>query len=138
MREIGFRAYFREKAPGFEVIDTQANPDSPELAYEATMQLLHQHPALVGLNIAGFGAEGVIAALRDAHMAGRLTAICNENTPESRAALADEIMTMVIDTPLDQLCRELVSLMVRAVEEGAAHVPGQHFVPFDLLVPENV
>ena len=28
MREIGFRAYFRSRAPEFEVIDTLVNPDT--------------------------------------------------------------------------------------------------------------
>jgi LacI family transcriptional regulator len=138
MREIGFRAYFREHAPQFEVIDTLVNPGSVDLAYDATRDLLRRYPDLVGLNVAGFGPEGVIRALRDAKMAGRLTAVCNENTPESAEALIDEIMTMVIDTPLDRLCRELVLLMTRAVREGAAHVPGQVFVPFEMLVAENI
>jgi LacI family transcriptional regulator len=138
MREIGFRAYFRERAPEFEVIDTIVNPGSLDMAYDTTRDLLRGHPDLVGLNVAGFGPEGVIRALRDAQMAGRLTAVCNEKTPESSVALADEIMTMVIDTPLDRLCRELVSLMTHAIREGAAHLPGQAFLPFDMLVAENM
>jgi LacI family transcriptional regulator len=138
MREIGFRAYFRERAPEFEVVDTLINPGPAELAYEVTKHLLRKYPELVGLNIAGCGPEGVILALREAQIAGRLIAICNESTPESLSALADETMTMVIDTPLDSVCRELVSLMIRAIEGGAAHVPGQAFLPFNMLVAENI
>jgi LacI family transcriptional regulator len=138
MREIGFRAYFRERAPEFQVIDTLVNPGPAELAYDATRALLRECPDLVGLNVAGCGPEGVIQALREARMAGKLTAICNECTPDSTAALADDVITMVIDTPLDWLCRELVSLMVRAIDRGAAHTPGQAFVPFSMLVSENI
>jgi LacI family transcriptional regulator len=138
MREIGFRAYFRERAPEFEVVHTLVNPGSVEIAYEATKALLRRHPDLVGLNVAGCGPEGVIAALREEHAGGRLTAICNENTPESASALSDEIMTMVIDTPLDRLSRELIALMIHALQTGAAHVPGQAFLPFHILVAENL
>ena len=138
MREIGFRAYFRDRAPEFQVIDTMVTPGPPELAYDATLSLLKQYPDLVGLNVAGCGPEGVIQALRDARMAGRLTAICNECTPDSTAALAEEVMTMVIDTPLDWLCRELVTLMLRAIDSGAAHIPGQAFIPFNMMVGENI
>jgi LacI family transcriptional regulator len=138
MREIGFRAYFRDRAPEFEVVDTLVNPGPAEQGYEATRELLRKYPDLVGLNVAGCGPEGVIAALREARMGGRLTAICNECTPESTEALADETITMVIDTPLDRLCRDLVALMIRTIEVGAAHVPGQSFVPFNMLVAENI
>lgn len=138
MREIGFRGFFREKAPAFEVIDTLVNPGSADMAYAATRDLLRGHPDLVGLNVAGFGPEGVIRALREADVARRLIVVCNENTPEASAALAEEIITLVIDTPIDALCRELVTLMGRAVREGPAPVPGQSFLPFNMLTPESI
>lgn len=138
MREIGFRGFFREKAPAFEVVDTLVNPGPSHMAYLAIRELLRKHPDLVGLNVAGFGPEGVIGALRDAGMAGQLIAVCNENTPEARTALAEEIITLVIDTPLDPLCREVVGLMARAIREGAAHVPGQAFLQFNMLTPESI
>ncbi len=138
MREIGFRAYFRDRAPEFEVIDTLVNPAPEESAYEATHKLLIRYPDLVGLNVAGCGPEGVIKALREVGAPGRIAAVCNEYTPETAAALADNVITMVIDTPLDWLCRELVALMVRAASEGASHVPGQAFVPFNILVDANI
>jgi LacI family transcriptional regulator len=138
MREIGFRAYFRHRAPEFEVIDTLVNPAPHESAYEATHELLRRHPDLVGLNVAGCGPEGVIRALREVGTSGRIAAVCNEYTPESAAALADDVITMVIDTPLDWLCRELVALMVRSAREGTSQVPGQVFVPFNILVDANI
>ncbi|TGS36316.1 LacI family transcriptional regulator, partial [Mesorhizobium sp. M1D.F.Ca.ET.184.01.1.1] len=64
--------------------------------------------------------------------------VCNEITPVSRAALADNILTMVISTPLAALCRELVDLMAHAIEAGAANAPGQTFLPFDIYLPENI
>ena len=138
MREIGFRAYFRDRAPAFEVVHTLVNPLPEQSAYEATHKLLRQHPDLVGLNVAGCGPEGVISALREASTPGRIAAVCNEYTPESAAALAEDIITMVIDTPLDLLCRELITHMVRAVREGTSQVPGQAFIPFNILVDANM
>lgn len=138
MREIGFRTFFRERAVDFDVIDTLVNPGAADLAYEATRALLCRHPDLVGINLAGFGPEGVVEALREADTAGRVVAICNEDTPESRAALADDVITLVINTPLDRLCSELVSLMVRRIENSAAPWQSQLFVPFELLLSENI
>ncbi len=138
MREIGLRAFFRERAPKFEVIDTVLNPGSEQETYDVVRDLLLRHPDLVGLDVAGLGPEGVIPALRESGRAGELIAIANEDTPESRAALADEVLTLVIDTPLDLFCRETVALMIRALRDGTAPVPGQSFIPFEMITPESL
>jgi LacI family transcriptional regulator len=137
-REIGFRSYFRELAPEFELIDTMVNLEERSIAHEATLDLLQRHPGLVGFYVAGGGMEGAISALREENMAERLVAVCNELTPDSRAALAENIMTMVIGTPLGMLCRELVDRMAGAVERGQTDTPGQTFLPFDIFTSENI
>lgn len=138
LREIGFRSFFREKGPGFEVLDTLVNLDTSEITHEATANLLAQHPDLVGLYVAGGGMEGAISAVREEGFAGRIQLVVNELTAESRAGLAEDVATMVIHTPLPALCRELVALMVAAIEKGDGAVAGQTFLPFDVFTPENI
>jgi LacI family transcriptional regulator len=138
LREMGFRTFFREQAPDFTILETQVNLEAAQITHEAIASLLARHPDLVGCYVAGGGIEGAIEALREAGTPKGLIAICNELTPETRAALADEIATMVISTPLTNLCRELVELMVNAIEAKSASVPGQTFLPFDIYVPENI
>jgi LacI family transcriptional regulator len=135
---MAFRSYFREKGEGFEVLDTIVNLDTSEITHEATANLLAQHPDLVGLYVAGGGMEGAIAAIREEGFAGKVQLIVNELTPESRAGLADDVVTMAIHTPLATLCRELVALMVTAIEKGENAVPSQTFLPFDIFTPENI
>lgn len=138
LREIGFRSYFRECAPDFEVLETMTNMDSEEFTHEAVVDLLHKHDDLRGIYVAGGGMEGLISALREEKASGRLVAVVNELTPISRSALADDIATLAVHTPLQNLCRELVRLMVAAIENGPADVPGQTFLPFEMYVPENI
>jgi LacI family transcriptional regulator len=135
---MGFRSYFRENAPEFEVLDTLVNLETRQITHEATLDLLHRHPDLTGFYVAGGGMEGAISAIREEKLAGKLNIIVNELTPDSRAALADDIVMMAITTPLQHLCRELVGLMVSAIENGPASVPGQTFLPFEMYVPENI
>ena len=71
-------------------------------------------------------------------MAGRMTVVCNELTPDSRAALADNIVTAVIATPIERLSRELVAQMAQAIEARGTGAPGQIFLPFDLFISENI
>lgn len=138
MREIGFRAYFREYSPEVELVDTMVNLEDTGVAYEATLDLLRRHPDLTACYVAGGGMEGVISALRDEDMAGRMSVVCNELTSESRAGLADNLVTAVISTPLVQLSREVVAQMAQSIENGAAGTPGQVFLPFELFVSENI
>ena len=138
LREIGFRSYFREQAPDFEVLDTLVNLETVQITHEATLDLLHRHPDLVGFYVAGGGMEGAISAIREEKLQGKFIVVVNELTPISRAALADEIVTLAITTPLQHLCRELVQLMVAAIDNGPATAPGQTFLPFEMYVPENI
>src|SRR5262249_38338985 len=51
LREIGFRSYFRENAPDFEVVDTLINLETAEITHEATLTLLQKYPDLVGFYV---------------------------------------------------------------------------------------
>jgi len=138
LREIGFRSYFRENAPEFEVLDTLINLDTPEITHEATLDLLQKHPDLIGFYVCGGGMEGAISAIREERLSGKLIVVVNELTPDSKAALADDVVAMAIGTPLPALCKELMSLMIKSAESDETAVPGQSFLPFEIFVSENI
>ncbi|TRD22003.1 LacI family DNA-binding transcriptional regulator [Palleronia caenipelagi] len=136
LREVGFRAYLREAAQGIHVLDPLINLETRQLTYEATMDLVGRHPDLAGIYVAGGGMEGAIAALRELHEAPKIRLVVNELTVETRAAMADGYVTMVICTPIADVCRDLVELMIRAVLDGDDGLSGQHFLDPMLVVPE--
>lgn len=82
LREIGFRSYFREHAPDFEVLDTLVNLETSQITHEATLDLLHRHPDLIGFYVAGGGMEGAISAIREEGLNGKYLVAVNELTPE--------------------------------------------------------
>lgn len=137
-REIGFRSYLRENAPDFEILDTLINLDAEEITHEATISILHKHPDLVGLYVCGGGMEGAISGVREEGFGGRIVLVVNELTPDSKAGLADNTVSMALGTPLPALCKELMSLMIGAIDNGKAAVPGQFFLPFEIHTPENI
>ncbi len=138
LREMGFRSYFRENAPEFEVLETLINLDAVDVTHEATLDLLQKHPDLIGLYVAGGGMEGAIAALREENRAGDVTLIVNELVPESKGALMDGTVAMAICTPLPLLCRELITQMVNSVEGTAQTTARQTFFPFEIYISENI
>ena len=138
LRETGFRSYLRECAPGLTVLDTLVNLETRQLTYEATLALLARHDDLRGIYVAGGGMEGAIAALRETRAPGAVALVVSALTGESRAGLAGGHVTMVIDTPLATLCRDLVAMMLRATQDGATGSGAQHFLPPDLHVAESI
>lgn len=138
LREIGLRAYFRENAPEFEVLDTLVNLETPAIAHEAVLDLLKRHKDLAGLYVAGGGMEGVIAALREDAADRRLAAVCHELTPISRSALVDHTIQAAIATPIGPFAEKLVALMARTLEMGESEYPDGIYLPFDIHISENI
>ena len=138
LRETGLRSSFREYAPDLELLGTLLNLEDRQVTYETTHAVLEKHPDLSGIYCVGGGMEGAIAALRESGRANEVMLVVNELTDESREALQDGTVKIVIGTPLRQLCAELIPLMINAVERGMAETPGQRFLPFEVWTPESV
>ncbi|MEZ5913827.1 MAG: LacI family DNA-binding transcriptional regulator [Paracoccaceae bacterium] len=138
LRETGFRSYFREYEPQVRLLDPLVNLETRQLTYEATLDLLARHPDLGGIYVAGGGMEGAIAALREVRQPGEVRLVVNELTDDSRAGLVDRYVTMVIATPLDRLCDDLLRLAVAAAADPAAPGSGLHFIDQRVYLSEMV
>ncbi len=136
LREVGFRSFVREIDRGYGVLDTLVNLETRQLTYEATLDLLHRHPDLKGIYVAGGGMEGAIAALREIHDVPRVVLVVNELTAESRSALIDGYVTMAISTPLPELCKTLIDLMIKSGGQGDDGTSSQHFLEPRIVLPE--
>ncbi len=138
LREIGFRSYFRERAPGFTVLDAVVNSESDAATEEAVVQLAEAHPSLVGIYLAGGGISGGIAGLRRIPPGRRPAMVSPSLPPDARAALADRVLSAAVCEPIDGICDELVGLVGQALDDRAARLPNQVVLPMDLFTPENV
>ncbi len=138
LREMGFRAYIREFAPEFQVLDALINLETRQLTYEMMMDTLSRHPDLVGVYCIGGGMEGVIEALNQSPRSDQIACLVNELTPQSRQALLERRISGVFQTPLRELCGDLISTMIHTIEHGMAESPGQRFFPAHLWVPESL
>lgn len=112
--EVSFRSYLREFAPRFQVLETLVSLEHAGLAQAATLELLHLHPDLVGVYVAGGGVEGVIDALREARRP-RLVAVCHDLTDVTRAALLDGSVTQLLSHPYEWMAQRLCEAMLAAL-----------------------
>ena len=138
LRDQGFRAYLRAHAPRLTVLDSIINLETRQLTYEAVLGLVSHRADLRGIYVAGGGMEGAIAALRDASAARRVALVVSALTPESRRGLRGGQVTLVIDTPLEKLCRDLIRRMAGVVPGAAVAVSPPLFLPPDLHVCESI
>lgn len=136
LRDQGFRAALRAHAPHLTPLETLVNLETRALTYDAVLGLLRAHPDLRGIYVAGGGMEGAIAALRDAKAADRVALIVSALTPDSRRGVEEGIVTLVIDTPLQDLCRALISAMVGAGRAESAAKTHDIFLLPALSLPE--
>lgn len=138
LREAGFRAYCREYATDLEVLDAVVNLETRQLTQEALLGAMARHPDLVAVYCAGGGMEGAIAALREADTGERIACVVHELTPESRQALLERRICGVFQTPLRDLCQDLMATVAYTIRHGMAENPGQRFIAPTLLTPESI
>lgn len=136
--EISFRSYFREYAPDFQVLETLVSLEDIHLAQAATLELLKQHPDLVGIYVAGGGIEGVIQGLKEGDPPAGLITICLDLTEITRQALIDGRVDMVISNPQEWLASRLVEGMTEAVSGKGAKGSVQIILPFTTYTAANV
>ncbi|OIQ42519.1 MAG: transcriptional regulator [Roseobacter sp. MedPE-SWde] len=138
MNESGFRSYFREHNANFSVLEPLPTYESAAVAREHVEKLLTDRPELCGLYISGGGVTGVIAALRAMPKRGDFVAVGYELFEDTRAALIDGTLSMIISHPMERFARETIATLLKAKSGGPD--AGAHRVTFgfDIYTPESV
>lgn len=136
--EIGFRGFFREKAPDFSVVEPMFSLEDPAVAAQATQALLHAEPDLKGLYVAGGGVEGVVTTLRQNNRQD-LFVIGHDLTATTRAALIDGTIDMLLSLPRREMAERTIAAMVDwLAEENRLEGTRQFILPIDIYTPESV
>ncbi len=138
VNEIAFRAYFREHAPDFEILEPHSTWEDNEVAEKLTHELLIREPQLAGLYVAGGGIDGVIKALRETQRTEELVTIGYQNTDITRSALSDGILSFIISHPVKSIAREAVMAMTSAMSHGPNNLLPAIALPMDVFTPENI
>jgi LacI family transcriptional regulator len=140
-REIGFRSYFRERAPQFSVLEPIVCLDDPRLAETATRELLGRTAApIVALYVAGGGEAGAIFALDEA-TAARPICVCHELSPPTRAALVSGSVAIAIAQDSRDIARRAVRRLAQLADgepQPGALRPILEPSPFSVHTSENL
>lgn len=135
--EISFRSYLRESASEFQVLETLVSLEDVTLAQAATLELLHCHPDLVAVYVAGGGIEGVLEALKEAAVPDLVT-VCHDLTDITRQALVEGHATVVLSHPREWMARRLCESMSAALQNRQERGRSQDILPFTVYTVANV
>jgi LacI family transcriptional regulator len=135
-REIGFRSYFREKAPNFKVLEPVVCRDEPGIAYQQTLEMLESSENLVGIYTIGGGRNGTIRALEELRPSPMPTHVCHELTSVTRPGLIAGTIDIIIDHDLPQLARSAIKMLIDV--KAAPSKKQSAIVPFTIYTSENI
>ena len=138
MNESGFRSWFREHNAAFTLLEPLATYESAAAARELVEKLLHEHADLCGLFISGGGITGALAALRETPKRQDFVAVGYELFDETRAALIDGTLKMVISHPMETFARETITTLIKAKNAGPDAGAQRVALGFDIYTSENV
>lgn len=138
LAEAGFRSYLREHAPDARLIATKATLEDNDQAFAITADLLEAHPDIAGIYVAGGGVGGVIAALRSHEKARLPIVVVNELTEETRAALMDDVVKVVLSHPAEAMAKSAVDVMARNLIRQSDIGRQKHILPFEVFTAENI
>jgi len=138
MNESGFRSYFREHNAAFTLLEPLATYESAAAARELVEGLFRDHPDLCGLFVSGGGITGALAALRDVPKRDDFVAVGYELFDETRAALIDGTLKMVISHPMETFAREAISTLIKAKKAGPEGGAQRVALDFEIYSSENV
>lgn len=135
--EVSFRSWLREQAPGLTLLETLVSLEDGGLARATALELLHRHPDLAGIYVAGGGIEGVLEALDEARPP-QLVTVCHDLTEVTRQALLDGRATVVLSHPREWMAQRLFELMLQAVHSREPHGKWQGVLPFTVHTSANI
>ena len=136
LREQGLRSYFHQHAPGFRLRDAVLNLETRGITYAMVQDFVASQPDLRGIYIAGGGVEGAIDQLRKSGGDRRIRLVVHPLTRETRAAVKDGIVTMVIGTPVVELARRVVAEMAASLSGQGQEAGEQVLLSPEILLPD--
>ncbi|WP_160012070.1 LacI family DNA-binding transcriptional regulator [Rhizobium sp. 18055] len=138
LAESGFRSYFLDHDQAVQVLDALPTYESEGIAREMTERLLSQNPDMNGLFLAGGGTSGVLSALRDSGRANEIATIAIDLTEESRAALLDGTLDIVIAHPFPDIGQSALELIISKADGDPFQGRTMTYVNLNLITAENV
>lgn len=111
--------------------------DDPDRNAALLRRMLDEHPDLIGLYNIGAGNQGVIETLKQAAADRKITFVAHELTPQTRAALEDDVLDAVIAQDPGHEVRSAIRVL-KSLCDLAPIVEGQERIRIDIFLKDNL
>ena len=116
--ENGFKSFFFENASEFTVQDTVLNLETRQVIYAMVIEILASQTELCSIYVMCGGVHQTIKALSETGASNKVRLIVHTPTAETRAALDDGLVSMIIFTPANELAKVVISEIIKDYYEG--------------------
>jgi LacI family transcriptional regulator, galactose operon repressor len=136
-RQFGFEQVMAHDFPHLTVLPVREGRDDRDKVQTVAEQLLSDHPDLIGLYNVGAGSGGIAAALDQAGRARDVVFITHELTEDTRRALIDGTIDIIINQDAGHEVRSAIRVLMSKADR-APLVDSMERIRIDIYLRDNI
>ena len=136
-RQFGFEQVMAHEFPQFEILPVRESRDDIGKGEQLALQLLREHPDLLGMYNVGGGTRGIVAGLESSPRAQDIVFIAHEVTDGSRRALIRGTIDVIINQDAGHEVRSAVRVLLAKVD-NAPLIEAQERIRIDIFMRDNL
>ena len=136
-RQFGFEQVMAGDFPNLELLPVREGRDDRHKVQKVAEQLLADHPDMIGLYNVGAGSSGIVAALEGAGRAREVVFITHELTEDTRRALIDGTIDIIINQDAGHEVRSAIRVLMSKADR-APIVDSMERIRIDIYLRDNI
>ena len=136
-RQFGFEQVMAHDFPNLTLLPVREGRDDRVKVHAVAEQLLADHPDLIGLYNVGAGSGGIAAALEQAGRARDVVFITHELTDDTRRALIDGTIDIIINQDAGHEVRSAIRVLMSKADR-APIVEQMERIRIDIYLRDNI
>lgn len=136
-RDAGFRSILASEFPHLRISKAVEVFDTREESYFQTMELLDESTDIAGIYCVGGGRAGVVRALKERGLAGRVVVVCHDLTTESRKFLLNGGADVIIDQNAHLVAEQSVIALLGSIASAMPSLT-RKFIEPRIILRENI
>jgi LacI family transcriptional regulator len=136
-RQFGFEQVMAHDYPNLTLLPVREGRDDRDKVQSVAEQLLADHPDMIGLYNVGAGSAGIAAALEGAGRQRELVFITHELTDDTRRALIDGTIDIIINQDAGHEVRSAIRVLMSKADR-APIVEQMERIRIDIYLRDNI
>jgi len=136
-RQFGFEQVITHEYPNLTLLPVREGRDDRDKVQGVAEQMLADHPDMIGLYNVGAGSGGIAAALEAAGRARKTVFITHELTEDTRRALIDGTIDIIINQDAGHEVRSAIRVLMSKADK-APIVDSMERIRIDIYLRDNI